>query len=91
VHPAAQVVDGGDVEGAVPGRELVEAVGREVLPHAVEHAVGRQIEQRARQARLGAGRLRDDGVGHVAGTFAEEPDQQHRPDSQGGARQGPAV
>ena len=62
VHAAAQVVHARDVEGAVADRDLVEAVGREVLPDTVERAVGGQVQQRPGQADLRLRRL-----GHDAG------------------------
>ncbi len=85
VNPAAQVVDRGDVEGRVADRDLVEAVGREVLPYAVEATVGGQVQPRARQADLGTRRLRHDGVGHVPGAFADDPDHDHDADGRGRA------
>ena len=53
LHAAAQVVDRRHVEGAVADGNLVEAVGREVLPDAIERAVGREVEDGPGQADLG--------------------------------------
>ena len=83
-HPASQVVDLRHVERAVADRDLVEAVRREVLPDAVERAVGRQVEDRAWQADLGARRLRHERVAEMPGAFADDADHEH--DTDGGAR-----
>ncbi len=85
-HAAAQVVDRGDVEGAVADRDLVEAVGREVLPQAIEGTVGRQVEQRAGQPDLGARGLGHDGMAEVPRAFADEADDSTAPSSAGTAR-----
>src|SRR6185437_10527845 len=80
VNPAANVVHRGYVEGRVADRDLVEAVGREVLPYAVVGTVGGQVQARAGQTDLGARRLRHDRVGHVARAFADDPDHDHHAD-----------
>ena len=86
VDSAAQVIDGGDVERAVADRDLVEAVGREVLPDAVGCAVGRQVQARSRQADLGARRLRHERMRHVPGAFADDADHEHDADDGGQRR-----
>ncbi len=87
MNPAANVVHRGYVEGRVADRDLVEAVGREVLPDAVVGTVRGQVQARSGQADLGSRGLGHERVGHVAGAFADDADHDHDADGGGGAGQ----
>ena len=70
----------GHVEGAVADRDVIEAVGREVLPHPVIGAVGGQVKQRPGKPDLRANGLRDDWVAEVSRPLADNGDDQHNAD-----------